>query len=76
MVGLFKNVILNEREIFTAEMAASLPREAAISSTFTNDSPLQRHDSGTTRREVYELAQDRRLFHEFIERLFSLDDQS
>ena len=24
---------------------------------------------GTTRREVYELAQDRRLFHQFIERL-------
>ena len=30
---------------------------------------------GTTRREVYELAQDRRLFHQFIERLCTLDDQ-
>ena len=32
--------------------------------------------SGKTRREVYELAQDRRLFHQFIERLCSLDDQN
>ena len=31
---------------------------------------------GKTRREVYELAQDRRLFHQFIERLCSLDDQN
>lgn len=31
--------------------------------------------SGKTRREVYDLAQDRRLFHQFIERLWSLDDQ-
>ena len=31
--------------------------------------------SGKTRREVYELAQDRRLFHHLIERLCSLDDQ-
>ena len=31
--------------------------------------------SGKTRREVYDLAQDRRLFHQFIERLCSLDDQ-
>ena len=31
--------------------------------------------SGTTRREVYELAQDRRLFHQFIKRLGTLDDQ-
>ena len=31
--------------------------------------------SGKTRREIYELAQDRRLFHQFIERLCSLDDQ-
>ena len=30
---------------------------------------------GKTRREVYDLAQDRRLFHQFIERLCSLDDQ-
>mgnify|MGYP001269711491 CR=1 FL=1 len=31
---------------------------------------------GKTRREVYDLAQDRRLFHQFIERLCSLADQS
>ena len=31
---------------------------------------------GKTRREVYELAQDRRLFHQLIERLCSLDDQN
>ena len=31
--------------------------------------------SGTTRREVYELAQDNRLFNQFIERLCTLDDQ-
>jgi len=29
-----------------------------------------------SRREVYNLAQDRRLFHQFIQRLCSNDDQS
>ena len=32
--------------------------------------------SAKTRREVADLAQDRRLFHQFIERLCSLADQS
>ena len=32
--------------------------------------------SGKTRREVAQLAQDRRMFHQFIERLCSLADQS
>ena len=31
--------------------------------------------SGKTCREIADLAQDRRLFHQFIERLCSLDDQ-
>ena len=31
--------------------------------------------SGKTRREVADLAQDRRQFHQFVERLCSLDDQ-
>ena len=31
---------------------------------------------GKTRREVYELAQDRRIFQQLIERLCSLDDQN
>ena len=32
--------------------------------------------SAKTRREVAQLAQDRRLFHQFVERLCSLADQS